>query len=288
MSLLPTSGCNNMGGHSSEWLPGCLALLVFRLRQTCQEEKEIRSKDRKLQKYWTTVNRATEKLVLLCLRFNHPSHKSEIQKGFWCWWPSCGFPQKNKWTKNSKSHHKNERLSRLKITLSLTLAVTLNHSWTLPWMPNRTVLNMRDERKLSSPIELPTSYFSPCSINKAYWICDHASRIINAIFPSRIICRWFMLLSRYKIQERGTGRRINIWHSMVLLHVSLHRKEIIQAEVCGDYWAGKQETWGREVWRPRKVWESSQGRCCAGESSLSRTQAVSFHNNYSWLRVSLN
>lgn len=100
----------------------------------------------------------------------------------------------------------------------------------LPWMPNRTVLNMRDERKLSSPIELPTSYFSPCSINKGYWICDHASRIINTIFPLRIICGWFMLLSHQEIQERGTGKRINTWHSMVLLHASLHRKGIIQAD----------------------------------------------------------
>lgn len=101
--------------------------------------------------------------------------------------------------------------------------------------------------KLASPIELPTSYFSPCSINKGYWICDHASRIINTIFPSRIICGWFMLLSHNEIQERRTGRRINMWHGMILLHVILHREEIIQA----DRGLGSLPSWKSQVTQER-------------------------------------
>ncbi len=120
-------------------------------------------------------------------------------------------------------------LLRFTITLPLTLILTLNHP-ELCHECQWTVLNMRDERKLSSPIELPASYFSPCSINKGYWICDHVSRIIITIFPSSIICGWFTILSHQEIRERGTGKRINTWHSMVLLHASLHRKEIIQAD----------------------------------------------------------
>lgn len=108
--------------------------------------------------------------------------------------------------------------------------------WDLLWMPNQTILNTR---KMS--VDLQSQWinhiiFLPMFINKGYWICDQAPRIVILIFPERIICGWFMYLRHQGTQEIGAAGRINTCLSVALLHGNLHRKGIIQT--------------GRSQWTP--------------------------------------